>query len=218
MPFAATNATPSQISGSVTVTPSFTSGGVTCTGAAQQFTIIVNPTPPVSFSGLDAEYNLNDPAVTLTPVPAGGTFSGPGIVNGNQFLPQSAGEGGPYVITYSYTNPNTGCTGTAEELVTVLPVDYTSIEESVETGFISVYPNPADNQVFVSVLVQGSDKLMIKLTDLQGRTVLTSTMNVSAPGLYTFTIDRYQHNLASGTYVLNLINGQQVFTEKVIFK
>lgn len=218
MPFAATNSTPAQISGSVTITPAFTADGVTCSGTIQQFIIIVNPTPPVSFTGLDSEYNLNDPEVTLIPTPSGGIFSGPGIVNGNQFLPSTAGEGGPYVISYSYTSPNTGCTAVAESTVTVLPVDYTSVEESTAAAYISVYPNPAVDQVFVSVIIQGSDKLMLKMTDIQGRSVLNTSINGLAPGLYTFNIDRHQYNLASGTYMLSLINGHQMFVEKIILK
>ncbi len=88
-------------------------------GSVQSNTIniSVNPLPVVSFSGLSASYPVNGAAVTLTGSPAGGTFSGTGI-SGNTFNPATAGVGGPYTITYSYTNTN-GCTNTASQQTSV---------------------------------------------------------------------------------------------------
>jgi hypothetical protein len=79
--------------------------------------VIVNANPTVTFSGLNTTYPSNASAVTLTGSPGGGTFSGPGI-NGSQFSPSSAGVGGPYTITYSYTNGQ-GCSGSQSKQVTV---------------------------------------------------------------------------------------------------
>ena len=94
-----------------------------CTGTASK-TTTVNPLPSVSFSGLAASYNVTDPSATLTGSPAGGTFSGPGI-SGNSFSPSSAGVGGPYTITYSYTNGN-GCSNSAQHQTTVNNCDVPS--------------------------------------------------------------------------------------------
>jgi hypothetical protein len=217
MPFVAVNDTVVQIEGTVFLQSSFTADGVTCTGPDQQFLITVNPSPSVSFSGLDSEYSLNDPAVTLSGIPAGGTFNGPGIVNGNQFLPSAAGEGGPFPITYSYINPNTGCEGFSESMVTVLPVDNTTVDDMTMSGNFSVYPNPSDGQVFVSVIIQDSDKLMFSLTDLYGRMILSSSMQGLPLGSYLLSIDRKEYNLASGTYFIRLINGQRTYLAKLIF-
>src|SRR5213075_2429491 len=84
--------------------------------------VTVNPLPTVSFSGLAASYCINATAATLTGSPAGGTFSGTGVV-GNTFDPAVAGVGGPYTITYTYTNGN-GCTNSSSQTVTVnsLPI------------------------------------------------------------------------------------------------
>ncbi|HRH67109.1 MAG TPA: fibronectin type III domain-containing protein [Bacteroidia bacterium] len=80
-------------------------------------TATINTIPSVSFSGLGATYTASSSPVTLTGSPAGGTFSGPGM-NGSIFNPATAGVGGPYTITYSYTAAN-GCTGTSSQQVTV---------------------------------------------------------------------------------------------------
>jgi len=79
--------------------------------------ITVNPLPTVSFSGLANSYCATDAAVTLTGSPAGGTFSGTGV-SVNTFDPSIAGSGGPYTITYSYTNAN-GCTNNYSQQVNV---------------------------------------------------------------------------------------------------
>ena len=79
--------------------------------------VTVNANPVVTYSGLNTSYVVNASAVTLTGSPAGGTFAGPGI-NGNQFSPSAAGVGGPYTITYSFTNGQ-GCSGSQSKQVTV---------------------------------------------------------------------------------------------------
>ncbi len=53
----------------------------------------------------------------MLPVPEGGTFVGPGISDG-QFVPSLAGTGGPYDITYTYTDLF-GCTNAITQDVLV---------------------------------------------------------------------------------------------------
>lgn len=60
---------------------------------------------------------VTDPCVPLSATPAGGTWTGNGVVNG-QFCPQTAGPGGA-TITYTYTN--SGCTFTATSNTGVAP-------------------------------------------------------------------------------------------------
>lgn len=78
--------------------------------------VVVNPKPVADIVGLASSYCENDPDVTLSGVPSGGSFSGPGI-NGNKFLPQSAG-GGDHQITYDVTN-SYGCSDTKKRSVHV---------------------------------------------------------------------------------------------------
>jgi gliding motility-associated-like protein len=89
-----------------------------CT-SIDSMTVIVNPLPTVSFSGLDAEYCVNEPSVTLTGSPLGGFFTGDGI-NGNDFSPATAGAG-THLIYYTYTD-NNGCTDTSQQQVIVHPL------------------------------------------------------------------------------------------------
>ncbi len=97
-------------------------------------TVYPQALPTVSFSGLAANYCIDGLPVTLTGNHAPeGTFSGTGITdNGNgtaTFDPQLAGLGGPYEITYTYTNTN-GCSASDIQItsVTELPfVDFTGL-------------------------------------------------------------------------------------------
>ena len=100
-------------SGDYTVTNTNSCG----TAISNHIVVTVNALPSVSFSGLAASYVVNAASATLTGSPAGGTFSGPGI-SGSTFNPATAGVGGPYSITYSYTNGN-GCSASSVQQTTV---------------------------------------------------------------------------------------------------
>lgn len=90
--------------------------------------VTVNPLPTVSFIGLDAAYCQDHPTVILTGNMAPlGTFTGQGITDNGDgtavFDPAAAGPGGPYAVTYTFTDPN-GCTNseTRQVIVWALPV------------------------------------------------------------------------------------------------
>lgn len=69
--------------------------------------VVVSPPPQLSVSGLDSVYCVSDSSVTLSAVPSGGFFSGPGV-SVNIFDPVSAGNGSHQVV-YSYEDAH-GCT------------------------------------------------------------------------------------------------------------
>lgn len=78
-----------------------------CSGQ-QTASTFVNPLPVVSLTGLDAVYCEDELPVQMTGTPSGGIYGGVGLI-ANAFNPAGAGAGGPYTITYSYTD-NNGCT------------------------------------------------------------------------------------------------------------
>lgn len=87
-----------------------------CTDTATQL-ITVNALPIVSFSGLASSLCENAAINSLIGTPAGGIFSGLGIINGNEFDPSVAGAGS-HTISYSYTDAN-NCSDSASQMVTV---------------------------------------------------------------------------------------------------
>ncbi len=78
--------------------------------------ILVFDLPSVSFTGLNTFYTDTDEQDTLIGIPAGGTFTGPGILD-SIFYP-SIVENGFHTITYSFTNQN-GCTNTVAQEVEI---------------------------------------------------------------------------------------------------
>lgn len=101
--------------GSYTITYSL-SNSFGCSGS-DTFVITVNSLPTVN-AGSTKTLCFNEPAydLSLTAIPSGGSFFGPGV-NGNLFTPSSAGVG-IHTIYYTYTNVN-GCSQTASRTLTV---------------------------------------------------------------------------------------------------
>ncbi len=116
--------------GSQTVTYTYTDNNG-CTGA-QSASTFVNALPVVSLTGLDAVYCEDAPVVQMTGTPSGGTYNGVGLI-ANAFNPAGAGAGGPYDITYSFTD-NNGCTGTDTLQVSVNVIPTVTI-----TGLDPIY-------------------------------------------------------------------------------
>jgi hypothetical protein len=96
-----------------------------CGVATDQVVVTVNPKPWVLFLGLPDSVCLNAAPIHLTGAPTGGVFSGPGMV-GNVFHPQLAGAGGPYNITYTFTN-SFGCSEYVTMQVRVFADPYVNI-------------------------------------------------------------------------------------------
>ena len=138
-----------------------------CTSTASVTTTLDNTPPTVSFSGLAATYCTTDAAVTLTGSPAGGTFSGTGIV-GNTFDPAIAGAG-TYSITYTYTNGN-GCTNSSSQQVTV-NVCITTITLNMKMYLQGYYAiggtmQPVlNNQGVTAALATETDSVAVELHD-----------------------------------------------------
>jgi hypothetical protein len=99
------------------------SGIAVCQGTAS-LRLRVVPVPLTSIVAPSQTTLCPDsPPIRLTGSPAGGTFSGPGIRNGNIFDPQIARPGANQV-TYTYqhqASPNITCPGTATLTLLLLP-------------------------------------------------------------------------------------------------
>ncbi len=100
-----------------------------------QVVVTVNQLPAVSFNGLTSINCINASVNNLLGNPAGGVFLGQGIV-GNSFDPLQAGIGGPYTITYSYTDAN-GCSNTSTQQTTVIAganISVSAVSNSICAG------------------------------------------------------------------------------------
>ena len=96
-------------------------------------------------------------------VPAGGTYSGTGVI-GSSFHPTLSGTGS-FVVTYSITDIN-GCVFSDSSIIEV--VDPNSTEE-IGLNW-RIYPNPADESIRLEGVSVPSE---LEIYDATGRPVLT---------------------------------------------
>ncbi|MCW5922183.1 MAG: HYR domain-containing protein [Saprospiraceae bacterium] len=123
-----------------TITYTVTVAGCTddCT-----FDIQVNGIPAVTFTGPGTCLSLDGASVDLTALasPAGGTFSGPGVV-GNEFVPSEAGVG-IHILSYTVTDGTCSNTATAafevvDQQPLVLAIEAPATAQCNETVTVSV--------------------------------------------------------------------------------
>jgi len=173
LPFTANNPGTQPVTSTITVTPEANS----CVGTPSSFTITVNPLPVITFSAMPQLCHTS-PAFTLVQAsPAGGTYSGNGVAGG-LFDPAVAGIG-IHTITYSFTNPVSGCSNT----------DTTQI---VVSGFLNITITPnnpficADNTILL--MANGASTFSwapdSTLSSVSGSNVIASPANTTT---YTVT-------------------------------
>nr|MBC8343204.1 T9SS type A sorting domain-containing protein [Bacteroidota bacterium] len=142
--------------------------------------IVVNVTaaPSVSFSGLSATYCASQAADSLIGVPAGGTFTGPGI-NGNWFDPTVAGTGN-HTITYTYIL--NGCSGTNMQGVSVTAAPIASAGNDI------ILPCGAPGQPIGSSTVWGMLYSWTPTTGLNNPHISNPVAQPLLTTLYTLTV------------------------------
>ncbi len=141
-------------------------------------------------------------------LPAGGSYSGPGV-SGNNFDPAAAGPG-THTITYTYTD-SFGCTGTATQQVFV---DVCSgISSSSFTSGIVLYPNPTEGMFTLEFVNSGTGtEAQLIIMNSLGQMVETRTMICTA-GINRWTINADEY--AAGIYFINFTSGEEVYSRKL---
>jgi hypothetical protein len=187
--------------GNITVTPENSCG----LGTPSTLPVIVNALPVVSISGLNTFYcEYNSPAI-MTGNPTGGTFSGPGVT-GNEFSPAAAGVG-TWSVVYTYTDGN-GCTN--DETI-IVDVDVCTSIGTVESGTLSVYPNPVTDMFTIEVNALIDSDFQWTLVDVKGKMIMSGSESLLS-GQNFITIET--EHLASGMYMLHSsINGEMIHTK-----
>lgn len=177
---------------------------------AASVTVTVNPLPAVDFTGLSAEYFVDDAPVTLTGSPVGGTFTGAGM-NGDVFEPLTAGVGGPYQITYQYTDGN-GCQNSAVKTVTVN--QHVGINTTLPSN-IKIYPNPAKELLMIDVYGSEESSLTVRMFDAVGKQMMEFSFAVNTSHQLK-KIDLSA--IPAGIYFLEIVTADKSFMEKVVRK
>lgn len=113
-----------------------------CTATAANI-IRVNDSPELSFSGLLSTYCVNELAVPLNALPAGGVFTGNGVAN-NLLVPSVAGVGDD-TIAYTYIN-SANCATTINAIVTIADTPQVTFT-GLDTAYCSNEPSVTLNGI-----------------------------------------------------------------------
>ncbi len=90
---------------------------------------------------------------------------------------------------------------------------YLGIEELFANGKVSIYPNPAKNQISISFTAIENSEIAISLIDISGREILSNTSQVNQ-GENSINIDLSA--VAPGIYFLNLNENNSHLNYKII--
>jgi hypothetical protein len=196
--------------GTQNITYTYTDANGCSDSDAQTFT--VNSQPPVGLLAANNNPCVTNAAFALTGSPTGGTYFGTGVT-GSSFNPATAGIGS-HIVSYTYTDGTTGCADTAT--TTIVVIGCAGIENNVNAN-ITVFPNPADEIVSVtlqSVATNGNWKF--ELNTLDGKTVFVKEVFV-AGAQYTESINI--STLSTGTYFIKISNNTGgMITKKFVKK
>jgi sugar lactone lactonase YvrE len=176
--------------------------------------VVVNDLPIVSLTGLNSTYLNTDPNVDLVGSPTGGVFSGTGVSN-NTFSPSLAGAGGPYTITYVYTDPTTGCSNSSESFVLV-EQNSAGLIEINGTGAYKVYPNPFTENLAVMINAYQAGTVTLKITSIDGKEVFFSRLSIES-GVTTVEVNDLRE-WSSGVYSLSLEMNGTITSQRIIKK
>jgi hypothetical protein len=153
---------------------------------------------PAVDAGTYAPICLNQGLITLTGIPAGGDWSGPGIST-NQFSPISAGVGS-HTLVYSYTDV-AGCFNSDETVIEVseceeqsksmytqrivqsdsainagpsagarqMPAATSVGKQNLGAPSVRVFPNPYKEVVSFWIKPQTTEKIAVRLYDINGQ-------------------------------------------------
>jgi PKD repeat protein len=93
----------------------------------------------------------------------------------------------------------------------------TSITEFIDNNAVSIYPNPAGENVSVSIdLTNRQDFLRVGIYDLLGKKVLSVFEGNAIEGNHVYTVNT--KSLSSGMYLVIINNGKNTISQKLVVK
>ena len=204
---------------SPTQTTTYTVTGTTaggCSGTAS-VTVTVNPAATAALTPFAASVCNNGPLLTLSGgSPAGGVYSGPGVVNG-VFNPATVGAG-TYTITYTTTTA-AGCAAAATQPLSVTACTPTATASGAPAVGLTLHPNPSSGRVVLTLTgtVRPQHAPQVVVLNVLGQEVNRATLSVTGAGSLAHALDL--HEYADGVYLLRLDPGNgQWLTRRLVLR
>jgi len=139
----------------------------------------------------------------------GGTPSSSSLQNPTNIQYNTQGN---YYVTLIATNSFGSGFLNKNLYIQVLPAN--SINDKDLTDLITVYPNPVNDVLYIEINAEKNDKVVFKLNNIIGQTLLTETYNkaTNAKGLYKLNVS----TLAKGIYTLDIETNSIRTTRKIV--
>jgi hypothetical protein len=171
--------------------------------------VTVNALPDVSLDNYPTVYEDTAPFELTGGSPAGGTYSGPGVVDG-MFYPADA-EMGTHTITY--TVEENGCENYAE--ATIVVEEASAINEYVNGLSLQIFPNPNNGEFMIQLNALQTSKINLKVMNNLGVEVYSEN-DIDV----TNTLDKNLNlsHLAKGVYFINIYNEETSILKKMIIR
>jgi gliding motility-associated-like protein len=177
--FSVVNASNSAaVTATLSVTPQFANGGLTCSGAVQQVTIIVNPTPIIT-PNPDLTYcnGASTPVISFA-----GTGNSYTWVN-NQNSIGLAASGNGNIASFNVSNPTSSSVIATVDVTPVFTANGISCNGTVDQFTITVNPTPTLAALANQVVCNGSPTTAVSFTGTVAGTVFNWTNNATSIGL-----------------------------------
>jgi len=151
----------------------------------------------------------NDMPITHTVSDAQGEFEFPNLAWGTyKVVVEVLGkEKGIKFITIGADNP------TGQINFEVNETFVTKIEDVLNVASLKVFPNPVDENMNIQIEIRQNTNLNISVNNLLGKTIFTENKDLQE-GIQTMNINL--KNLPSGIYFLNLSDGQEIISHKIM--
>lgn len=91
-----------------------------------------------------------------------------------------------------------------------------NVEENAMVAGLSVYPNPATNNVNVNIDLKNNSNVKLEIVDLTGKTVSSTTYSNVAAGSHSYDVNTTA--ISNGIYVINVITNGERISEKLVIR
>ncbi|NOU47967.1 MAG: T9SS type A sorting domain-containing protein [Bacteroidales bacterium] len=199
--------TEGQFDVSLTIT-----NGVETTMVTKENFIRINPDVNATFGTVpDLCFEDGTPYQLTQGSPAGGVYSGVGVVDG-YFDPLTSGVGS-FPVTYTYTDPDFGCV--AEATQTVVVDACLGVNEQVNGVELSILPNPTTGKFVINMSSATAKDVKVRVVNSLGKVVIDN-VNINVMGSAQQEINL--SGLARGIYFVQLESNGKSFNKKILVR